>query len=429
VTLLSIELERFRNFPSLSLELDPRGAVLEAPNGRGKTNFLEAIHYLNLFRSFRGVPDSELASFGGSGFLVRGEVQGRDGRRRRVGVALDAGRKRLSVDGRPGRPADHVGTALSVILGPADIRLVQGSPTRRRRWLDVLLALSSKTYLRAFQASSRALRQRNRVLLSAPAGDPALLAPWTEQLVTHGAVLIDRRRGFLDEWRPRFAEISARLAGDPAAALDWRYESAVEPLDETEAAAGDALRRELERRADLERRRGATLAGPHRDDVAIVAGAAGVKGNGAGAARSAVSLEDGTDPFGSRNARAAGTAAVGDAGEDPGDPGRAGPRGNGSGRAGTERDLRVFGSQGEQRTAALALRFLETEVLTREREEPPVVLLDDVFSELDPHRCRELLGFLAPGRQVFLTTPRPLALELPFELPRYTVESGRVRRC
>jgi DNA replication and repair protein RecF len=285
-------------------------------------------------------------------------------------VALDAGRKRLSVDGRAGRPADHVGTALSVVLGPADIRLVQGSPTRRRRWLDVLLALSSKTYLRAFQAYARALRQRNRVLLSAPAGDPALLAPWTEQLVAHGAVLIERRRRFLDDWRERFAEISARLAGDSAAALGWRYESPVEPLDDTEAATGEALRRELERRADVERRRGATLAGPHRDDLAILA--------------------DG---------------------------------------AGTERDLRAFGSQGEQRTAALALRFLETEVLTREREEPPVVLLDDVFSELDPHRSRELLGFLALGRQVFLTTPRPLAVELPIELPRYTVESGRVRAC
>jgi DNA replication and repair protein RecF len=391
VTLLSIELERFRNFPSLSLELDPRGGVLEAPNGRGKTNFLEAVHYLNLFRSFRGVPDSELPTFGENGFLVRGEVEGLDGRRRRVGVALDGGRKRLSVDGRPGRPADHAGTALSVVLGPSDIRLVQGSPARRRRWLDVLLALSSKPYLRAFQAYSRALRQRNRVLLSAPAGDPALLAPWTDQLVAHGAVLIRSRRRFLDEWRPRFAEISARLAGDAASALAWRYESAVEPLDDSDAAVGDALRRELDRRAAVERRRGATLAGPHRDDVAILAR---VSRAPAGSPRS-----DGQD-------------------------------GNGGGPArGAERDLRAFGSQGEQRTAALALRFVETEVLASEREEPPVVLLDDVFSELDPHRSRELLGFLAPGRQVFLTTPRPLALELPIELPRYTVEDGRVRRC
>jgi recombinational DNA repair ATPase RecF len=298
------------------------------------------------------------------------------------------------------------------------------------------------------------------VLLSAPAGDPALLAPWTEQLLAHGAVLIERRRRFVDEWRPRFAEISARLAGDPEAALDWRYESAVEPLDGTEAAAADALRRELERRAHLERRRGATLAGPHRDDLAILArigrpdvrhaatAAAGVRTGTVGTgepgwtAAASAGARTGmipTDDPGWTAAAAAGSAE-GPAG--PGstvrDGGPARPEGasggiggasaaNGGEPAAAERDLRAFGSQGEQRTAALALRFLETEVLTREREEPPVVLLDDVFSELDPHRSRELLGFLAPGRQVFLTTPRPLALELPIELPRYTVEGGRVR--
>ena len=91
------------------------------------------------------------------------------------------------------------------------------------------------------------------------------------------------------------------------------------------------------------------------------------------------------------------------------------------------RDVRKFGSQGEQRTVALALRFLESEVLTHERGELPIVLLDDVFSELDPARSRALLAFLAEGQQTFLTTPKSLAVELPFDLPRYTVEDGRMR--
>jgi DNA replication and repair protein RecF len=439
VTLLSIELENFRNLPALQLSLDARGAVLEAPNGRGKTNFLEAIHYLTLFRSFRGATDVELVRFGETGFHVRGELAAQAGHPPRgVGIAVEGSRKRLSVDGRAARPAEHVGTALSVVLSPADIRLVQGSPARRRRYLDVALSLCSRRYVRALQDYGRALKQRNRLLQAGGSGaQPALLEPWTEQLARHGAAILEARLRFLARWGARFGEISARLAGSGTGVLGWRYESAVaqptEILQETLAGAGlpaesagsvpspvgalapadgsgpsvarhaaggtdpaprgetapawesgtelplrdaeggcgleSALRAALERRAFLERRRGLTLVGPHRDDLQIYA----------------------------------------------------------LGSDGVERDLRRFGSQGEQRTAALALRFLECEVLTRERNQLPVVLLDDVFSELDPRRSKELLTFLTPGQQVFLTTPKPLLLELPVELPRYTVAAGTVR--
>ncbi len=427
MSLRFIELERFRNFASLSLELDLRGGILEAPNGRGKTNFLEAVHYLNLFRSFRGVPDGELTTFGERSFRIRGDAESDEGVTRRVGVSVEGSRKRLSVDGREGRPAEHVGAVTSVVLSPDDIRLVRGDPARRRRYLDVVLALSSRRYLKALQEYRRVLRQRNRVL-QAGAGH-ALIEPWTEQLVEHGAWILGNRLRFLSRWGGRLGEISARLAGSPAAAVRWSYEcSAAAPaepasalaerlevvaepvaalVDVLDAATGlvepgdglrmghgssgealqgsapaaappeesapalaalaELLREELDRKAVPERRRGMTLAGPHRDDVCI----------------------------------------------------RIGDR--------ESRDVRRFGSQGEQRTVALALRFLEAEVLTHERGELPIVLLDDVFSELDAGRSRELLAFLAADQQVFLTTPKSLAVELPFELPRYTVEDGRVR--
>ncbi len=421
--LLSLELQGFRNFTSLSLPLDSRGAVLEAPNGRGKTNFLEAIHYLSLFRSFRGAPDSEVASFGTRSFVLHGELTREGDRRTGIGVAVDGAKKRLAVDGRAGRPAEHVGTALSVVLCPEDIRLVQGSPGRRRRYLDVVLALSSARYFHALQEYRRVLRHRNSVLQSGTQADVALLEPWTEGLLRHGAVILRERLRFLTRWGPRFAEISAQLAGTSAGALSWRYESSSLPAGEAVEASlrqvvsveqpvsigqaeasgmlalpdqdggpasyqpaarrpsadfpdapglddvTAALRAELERRAWLERRRGVTLVGPHRDDLSFH------------------SLEP----------------------------------------SGAERDLRKFGSQGEQRTAALSLRFLELEVLSHERGELPVVLLDDVFSELDPRRSRELLGFLAPGQQVFLTTPKPLALDTSLDLPRYTIAEGAVR--
>ncbi|HEY7461558.1 MAG TPA: hypothetical protein VIC59_06760 [Gemmatimonadota bacterium] len=418
MSLRFIELERFRNFPSLSLELDLRGGVLEAPNGRGKTNLLEALHYLSLFRSFRGAPDVELAAFGEQGFRIRGEAVAQDGSGRQVGVGVEGVRKRLAIDGRERRLAEHVGAVASVVLCPDDIRLVQGDPARRRRYLDVVLALSSRRYLKASQEYRRVLKQRNRVLQTG--GGLALLEPWTDQLVEHGAAIVAERLRFLARWGARLGVISGRLAGAPEGSVAWSYQSSAavsdavqvvsapvaghidasppalfegtaslaEPFGGLTSPAGvdagadpgegaefdalalaGALREELARRATVERRRGMTLAGPHRDDLGLWIGV----------------------------------------GEGPG------------------RDLRRFGSQGEQRTAALALRFLEAEVLTHERGELPIVLLDDVFSELDPARSRELLGFLAPGQQVFLTTPKPLAVELPIDLPRLTIEGGRLR--
>jgi DNA replication and repair protein RecF len=445
VTLRSIELENFRNFRALGLTLDPRGGILEAPNGRGKTNLLEAIHYLSLFRSFRGAPDAELVTFGERGFRLLGETDGHA--QRRIGLSVEGLRKRLLVDGKPGRPADNVGAALSVVLSPTDIRLVQGSPARRRRYLDVILALSSARYMHALQEYHRALKQRNRVLqTSGWSSSAALLEPWTDQLVTHGSVLLEGRHRLLSVWGRRFGEISAQIASSPEGTLEWRYESglvhsvelqpvqlqpvlardaemespdfeaspALGPIryprgddeatrfggegagcasdlgpdasrtrnegwregvapegaeEERRSAYAEALRSELERRVHIERRRGATLAGPHRDDVSFIA----------------------TDGSGGK------------------------------------RDIRKFGSQGEHRSAALALRFLEAEILTRERGELPVVLLDDVFSELDPRRSREVLGLLREGQQIFLTTPKPLGLEIPLDLPRYGVSEGTVR--
>lgn len=386
MTLVSLELENFRNFAALSLPLDARGGVVEAPNGHGKTNLLEALHYLNLFRSFRGASDAELVSFGQRGFRVRGEVEEREGSRRGLGVALEGARKRLSVDGREARPAEHIGVALSVILAPSDIRLVQGSPPRRRRYLDVILALSSRQYLKALQGYRRALGQRNRLLQSPGSSGAGQLEPWTEQLVHHGSSILRQRHRFLERWGSRFSEVYARLAGSPWGRLEWRYDSSVRVesagLGEDgndrgdgsdglpHAAFADAFRAELERQSHRELRRGATLAGPHRDDL---------------------SFREQTSE-------------------------------------GAERDLRTFGSQGEQRTAALALRFVESEVLASERGQLPAVLLDDAFSELDPERSRRVLSFLAPGQQVFLTTPKPLSFELPLDLPRYRVVGGVVRR-
>ena len=232
--LRSIELESFRNLKAQGFSLHPRGGVLEAPNGRGKTNFLEALHYLTLFRSFRGARDAELPTFGARSFHLRGEAlpgdpnvaADGDSRTRSVGVSVEGARKRVAVDGRVVRPVEQIGAMLTVILSPVDIRLVQGSPARRRKYLDILLSLCSRRYLRSLQEYRRVLKQRNRVLQTGRGvSQLALLEPWTEQLVRHGALLLAERTRFFAIWAPRLAEIGERLAGGSAGRVTWRYES------------------------------------------------------------------------------------------------------------------------------------------------------------------------------------------------------------
>lgn len=350
--LSSLRIRNFRNLASLDVELPPEGVVIVGENGHGKTNFLEAIYYLVLFRSFRGAKDRELVRFGEAGFFVRGG----NGRRVMAGYEIQGRRKKVSVDGSEAKKlAEAVGAVTAVVFSPADRAIVGGGPAGRRRYLDVLLSLSEPGYLASLTAMRNALRQRNAALRRGRAPDArAFDQPFTAA-ATDVARIRDRWTAC---WHARYAALCRTLgeAADPAVAYRPKHHHPGESAADLRSALDGAMDRDL--------RRGMTTVGPHRDDLELTLGG---------------------------------------------------------------RDLRTFGSAGQQRTAAIALRLLEAETLTRARGEAPMALYDDVFAELDRGRQERLLDLIRetlPGQAV-IAAPRdaevPAAL---LDRPRWQMRDG-----
>lgn len=373
-----LRLRQFRNYPELELTFPPAGAALIGPNGSGKTNLVEALYYLEIFRSFRGSPDSQLCRFGEDVFHIRGRFDDPStGRQLEVTAAYDRrGReKRVTVDGaEPERLTDALGHVGMVVFSPSDVALVTGSPAERRRFLDIVLSLSAPGYVGAIQRFRQTLKQRNSLLRSG--AGPAALEPWTTALVEVGARVMATRAAWVVGHADGFAQRYERIGGEVPARLEYR--SSVGPRDggiEPDSGMGvadfaAALHAELDRVAQRERDQGVTLKGPHRDDLGLVRVADGVDG----------------------------------------------------------RDLRDYGSGGQQRTAAIALRLTEAATIRSRRGRAPMVLLDDIFAELDPGRSERVLDLLdaEPG-QVILTAPKPSEVELRRDtLSRWRIAGGRI---
>ena len=353
VELSRLTIRNFRNLAALDLEIPERGVVIIGENGQGKTNLLEAIYYLVLFRSFRGAKDRDLVRFDEAGFFIAGEAP------IRVTAGYDAQRRRkkVTVGGEEApKLAEAVGTVTAVVLSPADQAIVAGGPSGRRRYLDVLLSLSDPGYLRALTAMRAALKQRNAALRADQAD-----AAWAfdAPFVTAARAVAERRVQWVGEHTSRFTELCSALGEQLTTTVAYVTHRGRD-------AAADDLQRGLEGARDRDRRRGLTTVGPHRHDLKLQLG---------------------------------------------------------------KRELRQFGSAGQQRTAAIALRLLEAESLRRATDTPPIALFDDVFAELDAARQERLLGLIGetlPGQAV-VTAPRDA--EVPTALcdrPRWQIDRGAV---
>lgn len=366
-------MRQFRNFAELELVFPPAGAAVIGPNGSGKTNLIEALYYLEIFSSFRGSPDAQLVRFGEEAFHIRGRFETPDGGELEVTAAYEPRRKkkRVTVNGaEPERLSDALGRIGAVVFSPSDVTLISGSPSQRRRFLDIVLSLNAPGYLPAVQRYRHTLKQRNALLKEG--ASPASLAPWTASLAEAGGKVMRARSRWVAEHADGFAERYRRIGGEVAARMAYRPST---PDDETpgpDAAAEEfagALLATLERLRDRERERGVTLRGPHRDDLEFT-------------------REDG----------------------------------------GTGRDLRDFGSGGQQRTAAVALRLMEAVTIRAARKRAPMVLLDDIFAELDPGRSERVLELLdaEPG-QAILTAPKPSDVEVRRGgLQRWRIAAGQI---
>jgi len=352
-----LRLRQFRNFQELALTFPPAGVALIGDNGAGKTNLLEALYCLGIFRSFRGAPDEQLVRFGAEAFHVRGTFENpATSATREITAAyeLKGRRKRVTVDGvEPERIGDAIGQVAMVIFSPADTGLISGPPGERRRYLDIVLSLAARGYLHALQRYRQVLRHRN-ALLKRAAPSPAL-APWDDALVEWGSRIMTERARWVTSHEAAFARRYRDIGASVSARLAYRPGLRTETELTDESSVAEAFAAQLRRVANRERERSVTLVGPHRDDLAMVM--------------------EGPD---------------------------------------SEVDLREYGSGGQMRTAAIALRMIEAETLRTSKGRPPIILLDDVFAELDSGRSRRLLEMLdAEERgQVILTAPKESDVDL-----------------
>ena len=369
VVLDALSLRDFRNLARLDLGFPSAGAVVVGENGQGKSNLLEAIYYLHLLRSVRGARDVDIVRFGAPGFHIAARTSGGVYHELSAGFERQGRRKRVKLDGaEPPRLSDALGALPCVLFSPADVDLVAGAPSSRRRYLDILLALSSRPYLAALQRYRGALAQRNAALRESMRESAARaeqrVAVWEAPLAEHGAVLWRERVRWSEQAAGRFAELCGAIGEQTPVAM--RYATSLEPASAETAHIVDALARALEHKRGIDMRRGITHAGPHRDDLTLTL--------------------DG-------------------------------------------RELRAFGSAGQQRTAAIALRLLEAETLRERLGAAPLFLLDDPFAELDARRSAHILELLADQGmgQTLLTVPResdiPPALST---LARWRISAGLV---
>lgn len=317
----SLALDGFRNYPVLRLSLSPGFNVVSGPNAQGKTNLLESLYLLGTTRLLRGQRDAEAIRDGDERAAVEVELTGSG---TRLGMTLERGaRKRARINGLAlPRAADLIGRLPVVCVSAADMAIVRGEPAERRFFLDLELSALSPAYLHHFAGYKRAQEQRGALLRqSRERTVPAeVFEPWEDQMATHGSHLRMARIDYVARLVVPTREVHARMGGGEA--LDLRYEAKDEALE------AEALRRLFAANRGGEIARGASLYGPHRDDLRLE-----IEG----------------------------------------------------------RDARLFGSQGQQRTAVIALKFATLDVAREERGVPPLLLLDDILSDLDETRRAALV--------------------------------------
>ena len=352
----------FRNFEKLDLHLPESGIAVIGENGQGKTNLLESIYYLQVLRSVRGARDQDLVRFGAKGFHVSATCATDSAHEISAGFETQGKKKKITIDGAvASKLSEAFGSLPSVMFSPRDIQLIAGGPGERRRFLDLVLALSSRKYLSALQHYRAALARRNAALREAArTGDDAVAQVWEPSLAEYGATLVCSRVEWVRQRASEFSRLTSAI-GEPGASV-MSYSSSIAKESDIQGALENALARH--RNHDI--RRGMTHSGPHRDDLALTL---------------------------------------------------------------DHRDLRTFGSAGQQRTAAIALRMLEGDTIRESRGIAPVLLLDDPFSELDVKRSEKILELLRGSGmgQTILAVPR--ASDIPPELTgleRRSVNAGRI---
>jgi DNA replication and repair protein RecF len=380
MVLTRLALINFRNYHRLNLELPPGPTLLRSDNAQGKTNLLESIYYLATTRSTFARAERQLVNWQAMERdplpFARLEGQVRRGQYSfQIDITLlpsEKGtvRKEMRLNGVKKRALDVVGQLNAVIFLPEDIELVTGSPSGRRRYLDATLCQIDPAYCRALTQYNKVLTQRNALLKQLAEGNESALQSsvdeqllfWDEQLAEGGAFLIVRRQGAIAQL-DQLGRARYQLLGDQPEVFRLHYAPSFDPqhrplldyqrplsLEELLPSAqaspsapevAQAFKTHLRQARREELARGVTVVGPHRDDLHFTV--------------------DGVD-------------------------------------------MTLYGSRGQQRTTALALKLAEVELMIEATGQAPVLLLDDVMSELDAKRRARVMGMVDGVEQAILTT-------------------------
>lgn len=360
--LKKLNINKFRNIERATVEFNHRFNLFCGKNGQGKTNYLESIFFLGTLKSFRNAKQKEMLAWNECISLLDC-LTSDNNLGHELSVSFEKSSRALKIDGKSAhRTVDYCKILSVVAFSPEEIMMIKGSPEQRRRYLDRAIFSNDGGFLTIYHDYYRVLKQRNQLLKLRSYGG---IEAWTDQLAVTGARLSLERSIYVAKISEAFPDFYKSISGsDEEVGLCYCNPSFAPGYTQDEIR--QELYNNLIRTSRLERERGTTLVGPHRDDLEFYL---------------------------------------------------------------NNKLIREHGSQGQQKSFIMALKMAEIDYLRRISEKEPILLLDDMTAEFDRHRIDHLVDFLVDREmQVFITTTEPASVPLPagVESSTFLVENGRI---
>lgn len=360
----SIELKDYRNYKEIFVEFSSKVNIFLGNNAQGKTNLLESIYMNAMAKSFKNTRDKDLIRFSRDFCRIKSIAVTEDDELETEIVITGDGRKSIKINGvKVHKTSEMLDRIYIVVFSPDDLKIVKEDPEKRRRFTDRELCLIKPGFYNDLNNYKKALVQRNSLLKERDI-DMVMLEVFESELAKYGVRIINSRRKFIEKINEISREIHEKISGGKEK-LELEYETNIEiPLDAKKSEAEKIYIKALKESRETDINNRNTSKGPHRDDISISA-------NGI--------------------------------------------------------DLRKFGSQGQQRTAALSLKLSEIKIIEEETGEKPILLLDDVLSELDNDRQTYLINSLGEN-QMFITTT-DLMVKVAKSVPEgkiYNIKNGEI---
>jgi DNA replication and repair protein RecF len=368
MVLRKLELQNFRLFSQIDLSFSDGINLITGKNGQGKTSILEAIHYLALTKSFRTSKDKNAVKYKQSFLNIRGNIISVTSQQNNIRFFYSSqDSKQIFVnEKRVKKFSEYIGTIPCVILTLDDLRLSSGSPSERRRFFNILLSQVSPVYLENLKNYRKSVQQRSALLTDKkPENIKNQIGIWNEQLVKYGIPIVKKRLDLIDFLNSHLSEKYQQYSGEKEV-VRVKYKTnfiTEEKMTKPDEELAEIFMKKLNENYDREIAFQTTLTGPHRDDIEFF------KDN---------------------------------------------------------KSFKEYASQGENKTLIIVLKFLEWEYLSQNRHKNPVLLLDDIFGELDESRMNRLLEYLQHIGQAFITTTMDQKFSKEIVSRKFVIKEGNV---